>query len=360
MAGKPLHDMTEHDAETGPRWPWLARPLVLVGLLLAAGCAPLIVVPDLEPVAFLVLNLSYMLLACVAGTIVLGLLIAWRRGLAAAADGFAQGELRRWMLAAIITTGITLSHFQVFKQLVLPHRGFPLDAMIAQAERQILLGRDAWEWTHAAFGGLGPTLILDAAYALWLPIMFLFPAAVVVMVADVRTRGRLIGTWVASWIVIGSLGAWFLASAGPCYYNDLVGLEESFLRLHRALVTLNEQARPFGLTIHALNFQEMLRQSQGGQLVFASGISAMPSMHVAMATLFAIAGFQISRRLGWAFATYALLIWIASIHLGWHYAADGLLGGAMMTGLWLLSGPITRAVLSGVELRRRGRAASFS
>jgi hypothetical protein len=49
-----------------------------------------------------------------------------------------------------------------------------------------------------------------------------------------------------------------------------------------------------------------------------------------------------------------MLIWIASIHLGWHYASDGLLGAAMMAGLWVLSGPASQLIYSG--LRAKGRA----
>jgi membrane-associated phospholipid phosphatase len=87
----------------------------------------------------------------------------------------------------------------------------------------------------------------------------------------------------------------------------------------------------------------MLEATQAGtNLDFASGISAMPSMHVAMATLFAIAGFRRSRLLGGIFTVYALTIWVASVHLGWHYALDGVVGAAMMGALWSLSKPIAR------------------
>ena len=92
--------------------------------------------------------------------------------------------------------------------------------------------------------------------------------------------------------------------------------------------------------MRALYFQDMLEATQAGSMDFASGISAMPSMHVAMASLFAIGGFQRSRALGVVFSVYAVMIWIASVHLGWHYALDGVVGTVMMVALWLLSKPI--------------------
>ncbi len=328
-----------------------ARSIGLFAMLVLVSCAPLFVVPSLQSAPFLLLNLSYLGLAIFAGALVLGgQRIACLTG---RADGPDESQ-RRWLIGAIIATAVTLSHFQVFKQLVLPSRGFPLDFLIADLEHRLLFGYDAWEITHKLFGALVPTLILDTAYAIWLPIMFLFPAAVVIVIRDKNVRARLVGTWVVSWILIGSLGAWVLASAGPCYFNELVGPRAGYLRMHEALRALDQHAALYGLNVQALHFQDMLRQSQGGPLVFASGISAMPSMHVAMATLFVIGAFQHSRKIGWCFFGYAMLIWIASIHLGWHYASDGLLGAAMMAGLWVVSGPVARIIYSG--LRAKGLA----
>ena len=326
------------------------RVMLLIGLVLMGGCAPVLVVPSLHPTDFSLLILAYCGLAIVASALVWVISVGLARR-SSTEFAWPDTQWRRWLLVATITTGITLSQFQVFKQLVLPERGFPFDPLIADMEYQLLGGRDAWEVTHSLFGSLLPTLILDAAYALWLPMMFLFPAVVVATVSKAEKRGRLLGTWVASWILIGSIAAWLLGSAGPCYYNALVGHHEGFLRMQQALEALDARAEAYGLSVHALYFQKMLFQTQGGSLVFASGISAMPSMHVAMGTLFAIAGFQRSRALGIAFSVYAVLIWIASIHLGWHYASDGISGGLMMVVLWLVSKPIAR-----LTLWRRGQS----
>lgn len=351
LLGKSRRDAALDVADGIGARPLAVRSVLLLAVLLLVGCAPLFVVPALQPGPFLLLNLSYLGLAIFAGALVLG---AQRL---ASITGRAEGPdetQRRWLIGAIIATAVTLSHFQVFKQLVLPSRGFPLDSLIAEMENRLLFGHDAWEVTHMLFGALLPTLILDTAYAVWLPIMFLFPAAVVIVIRNKNVRARLVGTWVVSWILIGSLGAWGLASAGPCYFNELIGPHAGYVRMHEALMVLDQHAAVYGLNIQALHFQEMLRQSQGGPLVFASGISAMPSMHVAMATLFVIGAFQHSRKIGWCFFGYAMLIWIASIHLGWHYASDGLLGAAMMAGLWVLSGPASQLIYSG--LRAKGLA----
>lgn len=306
---------------------------------LAILFSPVLLFPRLNLLDVGLLNGAYLALSVLAA----GIVIACWRLPAYFRPTTDPAELRtRWMLCAVLATGITLPMFQVFKQVVLPARGFPLDAIIMPLERGLLGGHDAWELTHHFLGGLWPTLMLDAAYAVWLPMMFLFPMVVAAAIHDATTRGRLIGTWVASWVIIGSIGAWFLGSAGPCYFNDLVGRHDGFIRLHHALAGLDAHARSYGLSVRALYFQDMLEATQAGRVDFASGISAMPSMHVAMASLFAIAGYQRSRRLGLVFTLYALTIWIASVHLGWHYALDGVVGTAMMLALWAISKPIAR------------------
>ncbi len=66
----------------------------------------------------------------------------------------------------------------------------------------------------------------------------------------------------------------------------------------------------------------------------------MPSVHNALAVLFALAAFRIHRTIGWLFAAYAGLIWFGSIYLGWHYAVDGLVAAALTLGIWRVSGRI--------------------
>lgn len=72
--------------------------------------------------------------------------------------------------------------------------------------------------------------------------------------------------------------------------------------------------------------------------LLVSGISAMPSIHVAV-SVFAALWLQQYRRSfltlsGW---TYAVIIYIGSIHLGWHYATDGFVSAIAVTLMWWLS-----------------------
>ena len=68
------------------------------------------------------------------------------------------------------------------------------------------------------------------------------------------------------------------------------------------------------------------------------GVSAMPSMHNAIAVLYGLTPCAWRSRIRIAAWTFATLIFVGSIHLGWHYAVDGIIAGLMMAGIWYAAG----------------------
>ena len=66
----------------------------------------------------------------------------------------------------------------------------------------------------------------------------------------------------------------------------------------------------------------------------------MPSMHNAQAALFVVFAYSIDKRLGRATLVYAALIFIGSVHLGWHYAVDGIVGIVAALAVWSVCGAL--------------------
>jgi hypothetical protein len=248
-----------------------------------------------------------------------------------------------WLLVATAMTALTFPFFGLFKQLILPTRGFVWDATLARLGRVLTGGTSPWVLAHALVGGgMGPRL-LNFVYTFWLVLIFVFPMAVATFVTEARLRLRLLVSWFAAWVLIGTVGAWCFASAGPCYYNALVGPDPSYAELERHLAAVARSAAAQGHPIETIEFQPFLLKGFYAR-VFApgGGISAMPSMHVALAALCAIAGFAKGRTLGLAFSVYAVLIWIGSIYFGWHYVVDGPVAAAMMLAIWKMSALLVR------------------
>lgn len=255
---------------------------------------------------------------------------------------------------AVVFSSWTLAVFGVFKQTILPTRSFVWDERLAWFDSILAGGPQPWTYTHAIFGGVRGTLFLDGLYVLWLPLMFGFPLFASLLAPSHVVRVRLLGSWLFAWLIIGVGAAWMFSSAGPCFYNELVGPNQSFAELNARLTLLAAEATAQGREISAIPFQTTLIDVHKlGRFGPAGGISAMPSMHVAMATLFAIGGFTIGRRLGVVMTLYAVFVWIGSVHLGWHYASDGPVAAVLMLLIWEASGRAATRFIAQAEPSRR-------
>ncbi len=241
-----------------------------------------------------------------------------------------------------------LASFNAFKQMILPLAGFGWDPMLAQAERALFLGTDPWRLTHALFGSAEGTALIDRAYHGWFVPMSLGLIACAWMPRSTfRLRTQYMLSYIFVWIGIGSVLAFLMPSAGPCFYETYIGSHASF---HELIGRLEWAQRETGSVLTSLSNQRMLVEMHGAdRLIIGGGISAMPSVHNGLAALFALAAFQLHRGIGWFVAGYAAVIWIGSIHLGWHYALDGIVAVALTFIIWIACGRIA-AVLDRQSL----------
>ena len=207
--------------------------------------------------------------------------------------------------------------------------------------------RSAEAWLHGVqpdillapvFGSPGSIIALDRLYETWWFAQFgllLWQ----VWQPDLAAAKRFLLAYALMWIVLGIFMATGFSSAGPCYAGLLTGThhyDELLIRLQAAdavapLTALRAQAFLWTAHLH-------------GTVPPGGGISAFPSLHVAGAMLLALALQQRSRTLGLLGWTYMVLVWIASIMLGWHYALDGYVA-VLGTGVcWVAAGWLTTPI----------------
>jgi PAP2 superfamily len=259
----------------------------------------------------------------------------------AAIVAWLRGRWRRDYLISLfwppLLFALLMAAFNSFKQMVLPAAGFGLDPLLAGLDRALAFGQDPWRITHALFGSPDATWLIDKAYHGWfLPMSLGLILCAFLPASTYRLRTQYLLSYIMTWIGIGSVLAFLLPSAGPCFYMQFIGPAPEFQALMDRLAT---QQAALGSPISALTFQDrLLAQFGSDSLAIGAGISAMPSVHNGLAILFAFAGFSINRKLGWVMSFYALMIWIGSIHLGWHYALDGLVALPLISGIWWAAG----------------------
>jgi hypothetical protein len=222
---------------------------------------------------------------------------------------------------------------------------FSWDAAFDDWDRIIHFGTRPWEWLQPVIGHWPVTFAINFNYNLWFVTMWFMWAYFAFARKPDELRTRFFLTFLLTWAIGGSLLAVVFSSAGPCYFTRLGLAPDPYAPLMAYLHAVNEIA-----PVWALNVQDMLWQGYVGEAAF-KGISAMPSMHNATTLLFAIAAFRVNRTAGWILSVHATLIFLGSIHLGWHYAIDSYLAWALTILIWWLSAPIARWWHSQTQVR---------
>ncbi|MEO0904421.1 MAG: phosphatase PAP2 family protein [Pseudomonadota bacterium] len=243
----------------------------------------------------------------------------------------------RWcdIIASLLALTVTVSCFTVYKGTVVGSGGYGFDAMFIAWDRAIFAGNDPWVLTHSVLPSAFGTKVIDILYhPTFLPMVIGFIVCIATQ-AKTALRYTYMTAYLTSFVIIGMISASALHSAGPIYDGALFGDGQTFAPLIARLAEQNAEAGPFS-AVFAQDY--LLRLNEEGVTGFGGGISAMPSMHIVLAFLWVFAAYHLHRALGVIVTLYALVIWFGSVHLGWHYFVDGLVGLIMLALIWYVAG----------------------
>ncbi|MEO9463321.1 MAG: phosphatase PAP2 family protein [Marinomonas sp.] len=205
-------------------------------------------------------------------------------------------------------------------------------------DQAIFFGKDAWEVLQPVLGFPIITAFLAVLYHLWM--LLLYPGCLFFLYANIdeKLRRQFFLSYALSWSMIGGVMATMLSSVGPVFLGPIMGdtrFDEQMAYLNAA----NEQIPVLTLGVQELLLEWHVEKTNG----LGSGITAMPSMHCAIAFLFWLAMRKVSRGAGLFFGAFFAITWISSVHLAYHYAVDGLVSLIAVAIVWKLSGAIISA-----------------
>jgi len=214
---------------------------------------------------------------------------------------------------------------------------FDWDETLMRLDRQLHGGIDPWQWLQPVLGHAPITFLINIVYILWIVVLFGAWVYMAFRPTFDLTRQQFLIAIMIAWLFGGALLATLFSSAGPVYYA-LIGLSpDPFAPLLDYL-----RASDAAIPLLTLDSHKLLWDGYIGLTKPFMGISAFPSMHMAMATLFALLGWRMHRMAGIALTIFAALILLGSVHLAWHYAVDSYAGVLIGVLSWWVAGRLAQ------------------
>ncbi len=224
---------------------------------------------------------------------------------------FARRDWRVLLLFAfgIFLAGLNMTTFMWTKPLLNYLVPFWADPLLADLDSGLFLGNDPWR----LLGWLNSSPMAIFYHRGWFAMMILTLIAVLAAPPSPQ-KSAVMTTYFLLWSVAGPLIHILLPAAGPIFYAQL-GYGDRFAGL--ASVSETADVATYLWTIYA-----------GEGFGPGSGISAMPSLHIATVAWMIIAVRTFAPRMSVPMMAAGLLVFLLSIALGWHYAVDGVVGAA--------------------------------
>jgi PAP2 superfamily len=225
-----------------------------------------------------------------------------------------------------------INGFSSFKSLISYIQPFNWDQTFDEWDRVLHFGYRPWEILHPVLAYPPVTALININYNFWFITLSMFWLHFSFVEKPGFRRTQAVIAYMLTWSVGGILLAILFSSAGPCYFGKVVPGASPYADLMMYLRSTS-QSWP----VWAIDLQDTLwmNYTLNHGIDVAKGISAMPSMHNAQSLLLIFVTWNRSRLVRNLAIAHGVLVFLGSIHLGWHYAVDAYLAFAIASAAWV-------------------------
>lgn len=217
----------------------------------------------------------------------------------------------------MVLTGLNMIAFMWVKPLLNYLIPFRADPLLASVDR-FIFGTDPWRLLVY----LNTTPLAILYHRGWFALMIITLLVLLMQPASAQKSAVML-TYFLLWSVFGPVVHTLCPAGGPVFYAAL-GYGNSFSAL-----AMEEETREAARYLWRFYSDQTFGPG--------AGISAMPSLHIATMAWMVIAVSQFAKRWTLPMMAAAILIFLLSVSLGWHYAVDGMVGSAGAFAIWKIS-----------------------
>lgn len=191
----------------------------------------------------------------------------------------------------------------------------------------LIHGNDPWKILYPYLCAPWVTKFLVVIYLFYFYAIFAGASWHIASPVDSLVRKQFLLSFALCWIILGNIMALVFSSAGPCFYQYVAANPQKYSQLMAYLHLSTTPAQ------HIVQSQQILWHNYRHNIydtLFA--ISAMPSMHVSLTYLLVLSAKTPIPKIAATILT--VLVSLACVHLGWHYAVDVYVA---VLGTWIIS-----------------------
>ena len=250
----------------------------------------------------------------------------------------ADGRLLPGVLM-LLAISVFMAGFASLKASITFIQPFAWDQAFDEWDRILHFGYRPWELLQPILGYGPVTAFISINYNFWFLTLTMYWLHFAFAERPGVLRTQAVAAFMLTWSVGGVLLAIVFSSAGPCFYSLLGLAPDPYAGLMTYLRTTAES-----WPVWALGLQDALwaNFASNGVADATKGISAMPSMHNAQCLLLVLAVWNKAPIIRNLAIGHGVLVFLGSIHLGWHYAVDAYLAFVIAGIAWIAAGWFAR------------------